>query len=78
MLSAWFLGVSVKDSLVNRIAEESGQDLVEYAALVGGIGVVAFAFLVANPGGITGPLTNLVTKIGDCLNFSKGTCQIGA
>ena len=41
--------MSLKDALVSRIAEERGQDLVEYAVLVGFIGVALAVLFIATP-----------------------------
>lgn len=60
---------SIKNAITSRISEESGQDLIEYAVLVGGIGIVAaVAFL-------TLPIDfgTMKTKIADCITFN-GNC----
>ena len=61
---------SVKNAIAVRISEERGQDLVEYAVLVGGIGIVAAIALIG--AGAAGWLdfTDFKTKIQDCVKFN--------
>lgn len=53
--------------LKNRLAEERGQDLMEYALLGGLIAAVAAAALVT--AGITGALGTMAGGIAECLDF---------
>ena len=58
-------------SLRARLAEERGQDLMEYA-LLGGFIAVAFAVAaLALP--LSGVMTDMVTAIGNCVDFND-TC----
>jgi Flp pilus assembly pilin Flp len=53
-----------------NLKDEHGQDLVEYAVLVGFIGIAAGLALLAF---MPGPLATFKNEIGDCLQF-KNTC----
>ena len=55
----------------NRLAIESGQDLIEYAML-GGLIALALA-AVAVLAGLTGAVTDMADGIGNCIDFNKGT-----
>jgi Flp pilus assembly pilin Flp len=55
---------------IDSLAGERGQDLVEYAVLVGFIGIAAGLALLAF---MPGPLDTFKNEIGDCLQF-KNTC----
>jgi Flp pilus assembly pilin Flp len=70
ILTAMAWGLSLKDSLISRIENERGQDLVEYAVLVGAIGIVAFGVLI-----LLGPgaFTTMKNKIANCVSMST-TC----
>ncbi len=54
--------------LKNRLAEERGQDLMEYAVLTGLVAVVAAAALAT--AAISGALGNMATAIGNCVDFT--------
>jgi Flp pilus assembly pilin Flp len=58
---------SIKNAIAERISEESGQDLIEYAVLAGAIGIVAAIAFVAFP--IGGTVNTFATKVGDCLKL---------
>ena len=52
---------------------ERGQDLVEYAVLIGGIGVALAAALIAwGPG--SGMLDWFVYKVGGCISLQDWSC----
>jgi Flp pilus assembly pilin Flp len=60
-------------NLPNMVRREEGQDLVEYAVLVGFIGVAAaVAFIAFMPDA----LNDMLTIIGDCLAFDSSGCTI--
>ena len=56
-------------SLKARASEERGQDLLEYAMLGGLIVIGILAVVLA----FTGALNNMITGIGNCIDFSAGT-----
>lgn len=59
--------------LLASAQEERGQDLVEYAVLVGFIGVAAaVAFIAFMPDA----LDTFLEKIGGCLAFDTTTCNL--
>ena len=70
ILSGMAWASSIKDAITTRIREERGQDLVEYAVLVGGIGIVAAIALIG--AGAAGWLdfTDFKVKIQDCVQFN--------
>lgn len=49
----------MKNLIKKLIREEAGQDLVEYAFLVSGIGIAAYAGVTLLGGALTGYYTNL-------------------
>jgi Flp pilus assembly pilin Flp len=49
VLSTYTWAVNLRDSVFNALKPEDGQDLVEYAILVGGIAAVAGFALFATP-----------------------------
>ena len=56
-------------TLVGRADDERGQDLVEYAVLVGAIGIVAFGVLIT----LGAPaFQTMHDKIASCVSFSAG------
>ncbi|MEX2245337.1 MAG: hypothetical protein WEC75_01505 [Dehalococcoidia bacterium] len=66
---------TIKDYLFAR-AGERGQDLVEYAVLVGGIGlIVAFALFT---GDIGGAAWQFADQLGACVSFEQngGQCEL--
>ena len=69
--------LSVMARVSNFIAsakDERGQDLVEYAVLVGFIGVAAaVAFIAFMPDA----LDTFLTKVGGCLAFDSANCNLG-
>ena len=69
--------LSVMARVSNFVAtakEERGQDLVEYAVLVGFIGVAAaVAFFAFMPDA----LTTFTDKVGACLAFDGANCTLG-
>jgi hypothetical protein len=68
---------SLKNAIASRVSEERGQDLIEYAVLVGGIGLVAAIALIG--AGASGWLDfgSFKTKIQDCVSFSSGAGTCG-
>lgn len=64
---AWV--ASIKNAITQRISEEGGQDLIEYAVLVGGIGIVAALAFLALPI----DFSTMKNKISDCVSF-KNSC----
>lgn len=65
ILSAMAWASSLKDAVAQRISEERGQDLVEYAVLAGFIGIALAAFLILNPFGFD----SFRNKVNDCITF---------
>ena len=61
---------SIKNAIAERLSEESGQDLLEYAVLVGAIAVVAGAAFFA-AGFDFGTFTN---KVQACISFNATDC----
>jgi hypothetical protein len=65
--------VTTLRGFVSKTIEERGQDLVEYAVLVGGIGlaigVILFAF------DFNAAVTDFAVTIGDCISFNTGGCN---
>ena len=66
---AWM--ASIKDAVANRISDENGQDLIEYAVLVGAIGIALFVALVALP--LPAAFATFGNKVKNCVTFSS-TC----
>jgi hypothetical protein len=52
---------------------ERGQDLVEYAVLVGGIGLAIGVLLFAFD--FTSAVDDFATTIGNCISFDAGGCN---
>lgn len=76
ILGAMAWGSALRSSVTSRLAEERGQDLVEYAVLIGGIGILALvAFLAAPLGGSTGMFHQMADKIGACVTFDTTNCK---
>lgn len=69
ILGVMLWGMNLKDSLISRIEDERGQDLVEYAVLIGTIGIVAFGVLIT----LGAPaFKTMHDKIASCVSFSAG------
>ena len=67
------LSIKLYGFLTSLVRREEGQDLVEYAVLVGFIGIAAaVALLVLMPGA----MNTMVDTIGDCLEFDTSGCQL--
>jgi Flp pilus assembly pilin Flp len=66
---AWV--ASIKNAITERISEESGQDVIEYAVLVGAIGIALFAALLLVP--LPAAFGTFGNKIANCVKFSS-TC----
>ncbi len=60
-------------NVAQAIKAEDGQDLMEYAILVGGIAAVAGLAIFAFIG--TDLFTNFAGVIQGCIQFDAGTCQ---
>ncbi len=68
VLSAMSWASSLKNAVGTRLREEAGQDLIEYAMLVGFIAVAAAAaFLVA---GIPDALTTFAENVAECVSLN--------
>jgi len=85
LISAYVRAYGLRDSVIGALRRgveamqpESGQDFVEYAVLVGTIGIVAAVALIATDGGawLTDALDSFKTQITDCITFSS-TCGGG-
>ena len=72
VLSVMSWGSSLKDAISTRLREESGQDLLEYAVLVGAIAAVAAGVLYAIGPTAFQPFADKVTA---CLTFDSTNCQ---
>ena len=70
VLSAAAWASSLRSSFVQRLREESGQDLMEYAVLAGAIAIVAGGALFA--AGFD--FTTFTDKVSGCLSFDSTTC----
>jgi len=55
--------------LVADLKKERGQDLIEYAML-GGLIAIGILLVV---GLMTGAISNMITGIGNCIDFNNGT-----
>lgn len=76
MLGALAWASSLKETVVNALTgDERGQDLVEYAVLVGGIAVVALVAILTLGTGQGTPLWNFADRIGACVQFDTAGCQ---
>ncbi|MDE3096659.1 MAG: hypothetical protein KGK07_11765 [Chloroflexota bacterium] len=73
MLSAMAWATSLRTIAVQRLKEERGQDLIEYAVLGGAIALVAMVALLASP--FSGAVTNFVSTVGACVQFQTNNCK---
>lgn len=64
-------GMTLAAGLKARLAEERGQDLMEYAVLTGFIAIAAAVALTA--AGLTGVLNGMALSIKNCIDFSATT-----
>jgi hypothetical protein len=64
---------SILRGLVSRTVGERGQDLVEYAVLVGGIGIAIGVILFAWD--FTDAVTDFANTVGSCISFDTGGCN---
>jgi Flp pilus assembly pilin Flp len=71
MLEAAAWVTALTDSITQRLKDERGQDLLEYAVLGGAVALVAAVAIVASP--IRSDLQSFVTKVGNCISLSN-TC----
>ncbi len=70
MLSAMAWASSLRTIAVQRLRDERGQDLLEYAVLGGGIALALGAlFLVGNP--LKGPIDSFFVKMGQCISLDQ-------
>ena len=65
-----------RDRIVEAIKPEGGQDLIEYAALAGFIGIAMALAFIAFP--LTGAVETFAGAIYDCVSFSADCGNIGA
>lgn len=75
IISAMAWATSLRSSVVESLKREDGQDLVEYAVLIGGIAVVALVALLALGTGDGTPLWNFKDKIAACVQFDTANCS---
>ena len=68
-VAAW--ASSLRSSIAERLKEESGQDIMEYAVLAGAIAIVAAGVLFAAGAGGLG-FNDFRDKIKDCMSFKAG------
>lgn len=68
ILSAVTWVAALRDAVTGRISEESGQGILEYAVLVGGIVVLAAAVFLFTPL----DFESFRNTIQDCLYFGEG------
>ena len=73
VLSAVAWASSLRSTIAERLKEETGQDLLEYAVLAGAIAIVAGGVLfTAGAAGLG--FDDFRNKIADCMKFKDG-CQ---
>lgn len=70
MVRAYMWIQEIRDGAITAVKAERGQDLVEYAVLVGAIGVAAAVALFAISPSLLDPL---VSTLQNCLNISAAT-----
>ncbi len=73
VLSALSWASSLKNSVATRLREEVGQDLIEYAVLVGFIaaaGAAAFFFADLGP-----KLQEFADRVGACVSLNSDGCS---
>lgn len=74
ILSGMAWAASLKDAVTSWVREEAGQDIMEYAVVVGAIAIVAGFVLLAGGGQwLNDALTSMEGKITACIEFSS-TC----
>ncbi len=61
------ISIRIYSAITGLLRREEGQDLVEYAVLVGFIGIAAGLALLAF---MPGPLGTFKTEIANCITFS--------
>jgi Flp pilus assembly pilin Flp len=54
-----------------RMSRQDGQDLIEYALLSG---LIAFAIIAVGLVTLSGALTDMITGIGNCIDFDGLNC----
>jgi Flp pilus assembly pilin Flp len=60
----------LKNWLSLHIRSERGQDLIEYAMLSG---LIALGLIAVGALAFSGPLSDMATGIGDCIDFKSST-----
>lgn len=71
MLRAYMWATSARTNAIESLKQESGQDLIEYAVMVGAIAIIAFAALTLAPlGGAGGAVDNFGQRIAACISFN--------
>jgi Flp pilus assembly pilin Flp len=81
VLSTYTWALALRDSATNAVRSgvaamerEDGQDIIEYAVLVGGIALVAMAaLLILGPSG-TDIFNTMGDKITACITFDTSNC----
>ncbi len=71
ILSVYAWVTSLGSSVHESMKDENGQDVIEYAVLVGAIGIALFAALVLVP--LPAAFTTFGNKVANCVKFSS-TC----
>ena len=71
VLSVMAWGSTLRTAFMTRLREENGQDVLEYAVLVGAIAIVAGAALYASPLSFG----TFVNKIQACVSFDGANCK---
>ena len=67
LLTALAWTMSLRSSVTESLKDEEGQDLIEYAVLVGAIGIALFVALVALP--LPAAFATFGNKIKNCVTF---------
>ncbi len=67
ILSAYAWVTRFGSSVTESMKDENGQDVIEYAVLVGAIGIALFAALVLVP--LPAAFTTFGNKIANCVKF---------
>jgi Flp pilus assembly pilin Flp len=61
--------------LVARASGERGQDLIEYSLLGGLIALGLMAAMVFSLAVLTGALVNMLSGIGNCIDWNASSCS---
>jgi Flp pilus assembly pilin Flp len=71
MIKAYVWAQSLRTNGIEALKNESGQDLIEYAVLAGGIGIIAAVAFFAGPLDMAGAMDNFAASIKNCVNLSS-------